>query len=297
MAFLQTNDIFKNELSSNRHQMTEEEVHQVQKISLEITRDVVQVCRKCGIEYMLTGGTALGAVRHGGFIPWDDDIDMVVARCDIDRLLDAIEAEYGDRYYIEAPLRTPGYLSSFIQIHRNGTIFQEYLCQDEKHCGIKIDIFVIENTYDNKLLRVMHGWNCELDLLLLSCYRMYAWRQEFLTLAKENKKALTVIRIKCALGCLLSPFAVFLYRRTQLCLRRCRNDHSEYIAVPSGRKHFFGELCRRDSYMESSPMMFEGESFSFPKNYDSYLKNMYGNYMEIPPVEKREHHVIYQLKF
>jgi len=68
------------------------------------------------------------------------------------------------------------------------------------------------------------------------------------------------------------------------------------IAVPSGRKHFFGELCLREEYMQQKEMLFEGETFMFPKNYDPYLKNMYGNYMEIPPVEKREHHVIYELK-
>lgn len=297
MAFLQTNEIFKNELSGNRHQLTEEEVKQVQKVSLEITRDVVQVCRKKQIAYMLTGGTALGAVRHGGFIPWDDDIDMVVTRKDIDRLLDALQEEYGDKYYIEAPLRTPGYLSSFIQIHKKGTVFQEYLFQEEKKCGIKIDIFVVENTYDNPLLRKLHGFNCELDLLLLSCYRMFAWRKEFYALAKGNKKASLVIRLKGAVGALLSPFSQMLYRRTQLCLKRCKNDESEYVAVPSGRKHFFGELCRRKEYLKSEEMSFEGENFLFPADYDTYLKNMYGNYMEIPPVEKREHHVIYRLEF
>ena len=297
MAFLQTNEIFKNELSANRHQMTEEEVRKVQEVSLEITRDVVRVCEKFHIGNMLTGGTALGAVRHGGFIPWDDDIDMVVSRCEINNLLDAIGEEYGDKYYIEAPLRTSGYLSSFIQIHKNGTVFQEYLHQDEKHCGIKIDIFIIENTYDNPVLRKLHGLNCELDLFLLSCYRMYAWRSEFFQLARGNKRASFLIRVKGTLGFLLSPFSETLYRRTQLCLQRCRDNQSEYIAVPSGRKHFFGELCKRSEYMERAAMLFEGEKFMFPANYDAYLKNMYGNYMEIPPVEKREHHVIYQLKF
>jgi len=297
MNFLQTNSIFKNELSAKMHRLTEEEIRHVQQVSLEITRDVVRVCEKNRITYMLTGGTALGAVRHGGFIPWDDDIDMVVTRKEIDGLLDALEKEYGDKYYIEAPLRTPGYLSSFIQIHKNGTVFREYQVQEEEHCGIKIDIFVVENTYDNKIIRTLHGLNCEMDLFLLSCYRMYAWRGEFLELAKGNKKASAIIRIKCAAGWLLAPFSGLLYRRTQLCLQRCRNHNSRFIAVPSGRKHFFGELCLREEYMQQKEMLFEGETFMFPKNYDPYLKNMYGNYMEIPPVEKREHHVIYELKF
>ena len=168
--------------------------------------------------------------------------------------------------------------------------------QEEAHCGIKIDIFVVEHTYDNPLLRYLHGCNCELDLLLLSCYRMYAWRDEFRALARGNRKASLAIGLKGAVGRLLAPFAKTLYRRTQKCLQRCKNDASEYIAVPSGRKHFFGELCRRSSYMERAEMSFEGEKFMFPANYDAYLTNMYGDYMEIPPVEKREHHVLYQLK-
>ena len=72
-------------------------------------------------------------------------MDMVVERKYIERLLDAIEQRYPDRYFVEAPLRTPGYLSSFIQIHRKNTVCREYLEIPEERCGIKIDIFVVEN--------------------------------------------------------------------------------------------------------------------------------------------------------
>ena len=145
MAILQTNDIFKTELSEGQHRLSPEEIHKVQQVVYGITIDITELCSELNIPYMLTGGTALGAVRHGGFIPWDDDVDMVVERKYIERLLDAIEQRYPDRYFVEAPLRTPGYLSSFIQIHRKNTVCREYLEIPEERCGIKIDIFVVEN--------------------------------------------------------------------------------------------------------------------------------------------------------
>lgn len=296
MAVLETNELFKRNLSRKMHQLTEEELAQVKKITFGILCDVVDICKENGIPYMLGGGTALGAVRHKGFIPWDDDIDINIPEKCMDPLIHAIEEKYGDKYYIEAPGRTKGYLSSFVQVHKTGTVFQEYLVQREEHCGIKIDIFPIENTYDNRFLRTIHGLRCEGGLFLLSCYRMYAWRKEFFKLAEGNRKAQSALRIKAGIGTVIAPVHEFFYHRVQKCLAECKNENSSYVVIPSGRKHFFGELYPRETYMKTISAEFEHRQFQISKDYDSYLKNLYGNYMALPPEEQREHHVIYQLK-
>lgn len=299
MAVLETNEIFKERLSRKQgmHQLSPEETERVKQIVLETTVDIVSLCEELSVPYMLGGGSALGAVRHQGFIPWDDDIDLNIPRADIDRLLDAVEERYPEKYYIEAPLRTPGYLSSFIQIHRRGTVFQEYLAQKKEDCGIKIDIFVIENTYDQVILRKLHGLWVQTGLFFLSCYRMFAWRKEFKQLSKGDTKAALVMKIKSILGL---PFAVaprFFYRCVQKSMMCCENDNSRYVTIPSGRKHFFGELYQRIPFMETQPMAFQGLFFQVTKAYDHYLSNLYGDYMTLPPEENREHHVIYDLKF
>lgn len=298
MAVLQTNEILKERLSRKEgmRRLSSDETEAIKRIVLETTLDVVEICTELDIPYMLGGGSALGAVRHQGFIPWDDDIDLNIPREYIDSLLDEVERRYPDKYYVEAPLRTPGYLSSFIQIHRRGTVFQEYLVQKEENCGVKIDIFVIENTYNNPIRRKWHGCKVQAGLFFLSCYRMFAWRKEFMELASEDSAARRAMRVKQWIG---APFAIaprFLYRRVQLCMQECRDNHSDYITIPSGRMHFFGEMYEREAFLKTREMNFEGYMLQVTCDYDRYLKRLYGNYMEIPPEEKREHHVIHQLK-
>ena len=104
-GFLQTNRILKERLSRQEgmHLLSAEEVEKIKQIVLETALDIVELCEELQIPYMLGGGSALGAVRHQGFIPWDDDIDINIPRANIDDLLDAIESRYPDNMRWKRP--------------------------------------------------------------------------------------------------------------------------------------------------------------------------------------------------
>jgi lipopolysaccharide cholinephosphotransferase len=235
-------------------------------------------------------------VRHGGFIPWDDDIDLNIERKYINGLLDEIEARYGDKYYIEAPLRTPGYVSSWVMIHKRGTVFREYLVKSELECGIKIDIFVIENTYNNCIRRLWHGICSEAGLFVLSCWRMYLWREEFFALSKGNRKATAAIALKGFIGKCFARRGTHWYELVEKCLMECGDDHSVYVTIPSGRGHFWGELYKRKDFLQYIEMPFEDLTLSVTADYDNYLRRLYGDYRALPPESQREHHIIYEVK-
>jgi len=291
--------MFKLQLSrKGTHTLTPEETSKVQDVTRQILFDVADLCDKLNIPILLGGGTALGAIRHQGFIPWDDDVDINVERRYIKTLLDAIESELGDKYKVMAPDRTEDYIYTFCQVQKRGTTFRESLAQRDGECGIKIDIWILENTYDNPVLRFFHGISCDFNSLLLSCIRIHDRKEEYLKLAEGNSQAISSIKLKSFIGAPFAPFLRHRIRATQKCFARCRNDNSLYVTFPSGRKHFFGELYSRSEYCKPEEVIFEGRKFNVPSGYDAYFKALYGeDYMTPPPPEKREAHVIYDLDF
>ena len=104
---------------------TKDTLRKVQLKQLEILLEVKRICNKHHIDYQLCGGTLLGAVRHGGFIPWDDDIDITMLRDDYERFLDVAPGEISDRYHIESPESHPNYIFSYCKVRANDTLMVE----------------------------------------------------------------------------------------------------------------------------------------------------------------------------
>lgn len=264
---------------------------------LRIAEDIVSVCEEEKIIYHLTGGSALGAVRHGGFIPWDDDLDIDILGDDFDRFIIAFKKKYENKYQIHAQnTKEAGMTINRIRLKNSIARGREDIGNEE--CGFWIDVMRIENTPDNVLLRHIHGFLCLLFGFMLSCRNFYKNRKLMLALANENSSAKTVFKIKIAIGFMLSFMSVAdLTLFTDKIYGLSKNENSKYVSVPSGRKHYFGELYLRSGFVDTVDMTFEGHKWKIPKDYDGYLKNMYNDYMRIPEENEIEKHIMLELKF
>ncbi len=274
-----------------------ETLNRFQAVLLDITEDIKSVCNENNITYMLLGGSLLGAVRHNGFIPWDDDMDLGILSSDYDRFIKCFKERFGSKYWVHTD-DTPEYGMTIGRIRLKGSICRgrEDAYLDE--CGFFVDLFRIENVSDNKLLRKLHEIICMAMGLFLSCRVFYRNRDLMRELAEGNKTAEKVFNRKILIGSLLRFASVTKWAQwTQKCHEMCKNNNSKCVAIPSGRKHFSGEIYERQGLCNTVLHCFDGHEFAIPKDYDGYLTQLYGDYMSIPPVQKRESHILLELKF
>ena len=298
---LSTVDAFKHIQSKDALVLSDEQLLALQKTLTDMLRDVDTLCRKHGLSYHLGGGSCLGAVRHHGFIPWDDDIDINMPRRDHDRFIPLFKEEYGDRYWIHTAQETENYGLCFSRVLLKGTSVKTREDFHNEECGAFIDIFVIENTFDMPLLRYLHGFGCLALGYVQSCGKFFRDRKELMALIEnetdpERKKNWKkVFRLKILTGRVFSFFPLDTWTHlTDRWYHLCRNHRSRYVSVPSGRRHFFGELYLRDGFVNTVEMPYEGEPRPVPSDYDGYLRRMYGDYHVIPKEENREKHVFFK---
>ena len=141
-----------------RH-ITDDEVKELQKVMLQIVKDVAEVCEKHGICYMADGGTALGSVRHKGFIPWDDDVDLIMPRDDLNRFVEVFDAELGDKYELVTPNSAGHKVASLItEIYAKNTYKSSlHNMENDLPQGVMIDIFPLEYAPLNPVVRKIKG--------------------------------------------------------------------------------------------------------------------------------------------
>ena len=294
---LETNVMFRKIAIGNHklHTLESGEIKKIHGILREMLMDFDTVCRKHGLTYFLCGGTALGAVRHGGFIEWDEDADISMPRKDYERFLHLFVSEFGDKYYVQSIHGSDKYDLTFMKIRRKKTKYIELFETDPEVAGVFMDVYPLDSVPDSKIARFFHGNISDFLYLCLSCVRIKTKKQRFLEYL-DNKKAVKMIKIKSFIGALLSFFS--LHRWCVIAenwSKKYKNDSSFYVSFPNGRKHYFGEMCTRSSFFPPKEITFEGLRLFVMSDPSEYLTKLYGDYMAIPPESERERHTVLEL--
>ena len=213
--------------------MTESEIKHVHQVYLEMAKDLFEMFDSCAIKATLGGGSVLGAVRHDGFIPWDDDMDINMPRKDFERLKGFFDAHFHGKYIFSAPNHNPhsGYRCGKIENPR----VQVWDETGRRH-GLTIDVFIIENLPDSSVLRILRGIRSE-------CYRIIAGmvfeyecsRNE----GNQNARASLQRKICFLTGWLFSFKKSTQWYNTLDCVNQYHDEKTKAVTIPSGKKHYF----------------------------------------------------------
>lgn len=253
-------------------------LRKLQLMELQILKDIVAVCEKHDLHYYLAYGTLLGAVRHKGFIPWDDDVDLLMPRKDYIKFHEAIQKEMGEKYTIESVLTNKDYYSFAARVRLNGTTYpEEPLEYVGTHTGIFIDIMPLDELKTNKGL-----------LLNLRGYTAF-WMTALRAIAHGTKFSQEKFR---TMGRMLRPFsAPFRGELSRKIFNTLSISESQagggYIANMASFGNWKRSLVPKEAYGEGIKLQFEDAEFWAPVDYDTVLRQSYGDYMCPPPVEQQ----------
>ena len=233
----------------NGHALTDEEIRITQSILLGIMDDFDAMCRKHNLCYFLTGGSALGAYRESGFIPWDDDIDIMMPRKDYDQLPQIAEKEFGDKYWVQNLKTSEAFDLCFTKFRKNGTKF--------------VELFESEPA-----VRFLNGIVDEALFFIASCVRINQ-QKDRLILFFDDPNIRKSIRLKSWIGSVFDSKKDKRkwYRRCERWQSKCNNPDSRYATVSCGRGHYFGEMYTRNKLFPLIEHEFEGRQYFIPKEY------------------------------
>lgn len=260
--------------------VTTDELILAKSAQLDLLLELRRICEAYKIKYFLIGGSLLGAVRHKGFIPWDDDIDVGMLRCDYDKFIFKCKDNLDKCYMLDDWYSDANSANPYLKIRIKRTQFVESVAeQSNMNNGIFIDIFPFDNCPNSLLLRKIQAYKS------LFYRRLITYKTQ---LKSFNKQMLVKRLIKKA----VMYFIKFLDKNKLKLLaesnfKRYNRRKTEYVVNMTGEYSYESETINR-SYLEKLiKLEFEGYDFFVPENYDEYLRQIYGDYMKLPPPNNR----------
>ena len=263
-----------------------DDLKHVQQLELKILKEVISICESHNLKYYAYGGTALGAVRHGGFIPWDDDIDIVMFRDDYEKLLKILDSELGEEYYVLNFYNHDRFHLPVTQVCLKGTEFRTYtILPDSYKLGIFIDIFPMDNVPESEIKRKLYykQYNIFFHLMLNSIFNIE-------TPNKINSYVHSFIHRFLK----IYPGHKGVVNRFMKYLTRYNDKSTNYVTIHLSRSDIIkfgknGFFDKRD-FEPSKKIKFEDTEINIPHDYDKILTTYYGDYMTLTQKKKRYNH-------
>lgn len=271
-------------------------LRKVQLEQLEMLKEIKRVCELLGIKYFLDSGTLLGAIRHEGFIPWDDDLDIAMLRSDYDRFLKEAPRVLDKKYFLQSWHSDKQYGMPFAKLRKNNTVYLEEAAENAgAHCGFYVDIFPY-NVFPND--KEKQKWQASKYEFMRRAIMVKCGYTPWIMNASGIK-----VLVKRMLYCPMKLYALIHSREKMIekfdeISTAFNHEESEYLFAQGGASNYGKWIIPRECFDEAELHIFEDSDFSIPKEWKLYLTKVYGNYMQLPPEDKRENrHRVKEIKF
>jgi len=255
------------------------ELEKLKKVGLDILKEFIRVCDLLDLKYYLAYGTLIGAVRHEGYIPWDDDVDVYMPRPDYEIFMKEAKKYLKDNYFVQNNDTDPEYLLRFAKLRDSNTTFieEEYKKYTINH-GIFIDIFPLDGYVKGK------------DFLLDMRIKQKAFEESDNEVKFKNSLSTFNMKVIQKIGPILNK-KINLEKTMNSYEDRAKKfsyKDSDYVAEMVGSIYIVP--MKKEVFGEGKLMKFEDIYARVPDDYDTCLKLLYGDYMKLPPKEQREPH-------
>lgn len=261
--------------------MDDKTLRKLQLTELDILIEIDKICKENNIQYFLIGGTLLGAVRHKGFIPWDDDIDVGMIRSDYEKFIDLClnKNVLGEKYFLHCNESDENYFIPFVKVKKNNTTFaEENIDNIQTHKGIFLDIFPYDNVPKQKSIMQ----RAQAIIVRNIHYAIYV-KYNIYSLKNKKRKVLTwfftLLPVK-TLKKMNRYFSTIFEKR----------KNNKYMVSLAGSSSYEEETLLKDRLFPLKKIKFENLEFDAFNDNDYYLSQLFGDYMKLPPEEDRKTH-------